>query len=88
MKLAYSEHVAATADLLVYLEGVAGTLGVAAGAAGGLSQQQFLTQWSSRIGGGTDQIQRNIISERVLGLPRDPDPGRTTPVQSTGASQR
>jgi alkylation response protein AidB-like acyl-CoA dehydrogenase len=88
MKLAYSEHVAATADLLVHLEGVAGSLGVAAGAAGGLSQQQFLTQWSSRIGGGTDEIQRNIISERVLGLPRDPDPGRGAPLPSTDAGRR
>jgi acyl-CoA dehydrogenase len=33
-----------------------------------------LYQWSSRIGGGTEQIQRNIIAERILGLPRDPRP--------------
>lgn len=39
--------------------------------AGGEWQDAFLGTPGLRIGGGTDQIQRNIIAERILGLPKD-----------------
>ena len=84
MKLAFSEHIAALTDLLLGLEGAAGMLGSEAAPDNGFWQQHFLSQWSIRIGGGTDQIQRNIISERVLGLPREPTPERVA--NPTGTS--
>lgn len=38
-------------------------------------QMSWLTNRSHTIWGGTAQVQRNIVGERVLGLPKEPVPG-------------
>ncbi|CAL9322196.1 acyl-CoA dehydrogenase family protein [Streptomyces sp. SudanB182_2057] len=45
----------------------------------GAFQQMALSVQSLSIAGGTDEIQRNLIGERVLGLPREPEADRDVP---------
>ncbi|MHB8465423.1 MAG: acyl-CoA dehydrogenase family protein, partial [Acidimicrobiales bacterium] len=71
LKLLYSQHLARTGDLIMALQGCA--------IGDGFWNNYFLNQWASRIGGGTDQVQRNIIGERVLGLPGEPRTDKSVP---------
>ncbi len=71
MKLAVSSRYEKGGDLMLDIEGAAATLTHDDAPYGGRFQDLFMGQWAPRIGGGTDQVQRNIIGERVLGLPGD-----------------
>jgi len=72
MKLHISRQYGEGGDLYMALLGAAAMLSADDAPFDGFFQGLFLSQWAPRIGGGTDQIQRNIAGERVLGLPAEP----------------
>ena len=76
LKLFYSRHIARTTSFAVGLLGAQGTLWGSDAVADGLWQQQVCSQYAVRLGGGTDEVQGNVIGERALGLPREPSADR------------
>ena len=72
LKLFFAQHLKASVELALAIEGPAGALS-------GTWQDQFLSAPSIRIAGGSDEVQRNILGERVLGLPAEPRPDKTAP---------
>jgi alkylation response protein AidB-like acyl-CoA dehydrogenase len=72
-KLRNSQMLSRIGDYSVNIEGPAGVVG------GDDWQTLFLTGPSFGIRGGTDEIQRNIIGERVLGLPPEPRVDKDVP---------
>jgi alkylation response protein AidB-like acyl-CoA dehydrogenase len=82
VKLAFAEHFARTASLAKTLQGADGMLAhngadghdraTTSGGRTDLLTWRFLFSPSTGIAGGTNEVQRGIIGERVLGLPREP----------------
>ena len=70
-KLRGSELKRRMCKLAISLQGANGARYVAADAIdGGMWQRSYMNAFSGTIGGGTSQIQKNILGERVLGLPK------------------
>ena len=75
-KLAMSRILHTAGSLQAELLGAEAMIGAADSARSGDATYAMLNAFFTSIGGGTDQIQRNIIGERVLGLPREPEVGK------------
>jgi 3-oxochol-4-en-24-oyl-CoA dehydrogenase len=81
-KLLSMRHAQQIAELCWQMSAATGALGGGYGPAvtadgqpnGGHWARQVLMSEAYTIGGGTTDIQLNIIGERILGLPRDPEP--------------
>jgi alkylation response protein AidB-like acyl-CoA dehydrogenase len=71
-KYRWTEHARRMRQAAVRLQGAHGSLYVKDEQAvgGGFWQRAYLQSFSATIGGGTSQVQANIIAEHVLGLPK------------------
>jgi alkylation response protein AidB-like acyl-CoA dehydrogenase len=78
-KLFFSEHTQRLQNLAVDLEGAAALAWDAEDRWTRNTVWSFLRVRSKTIAGGTSEVQRNILGERMLGLPKEPDPYRGAP---------
>ena len=85
-KLFQSELIQRVARTTVDLLGPAGAAWAAGDADTTSILQTFHYSSAHTIAGGTSEVQRNIIGERVLGLPREPDVDRDMPWKDVARS--
>lgn len=78
-KLFYSEHLQRLQNLVLDLEGPVAQAWDPDDRWLKSSVWAFLRVRSKTIAGGTSEVQRNILGERVLGLPKEPDVDRDIP---------
>jgi alkylation response protein AidB-like acyl-CoA dehydrogenase len=80
-KLAQTRIVKSAAQLAVDILGADAMLAAPDGVDGGRFSAALVFSPASSIYGGADEIQRNIVAERSLGLPRDHLPGKGQPFE-------
>jgi alkylation response protein AidB-like acyl-CoA dehydrogenase len=86
MKLAYARYMKHLTELGIEVQGAAGMLAGERLPDAGVWLTKFLHTPSLRIAGGSDQIQANIIAERVLGLPSESRVDRDVPFRELSAA--
>jgi len=79
VKLFFSEHTQRLQNLAADLEGPAAQAWVEDDRWRRNTAWSFLRVRSKTIAGGTSEVQRNILGERILGLPREPEVDRSVP---------
>ena len=88
MKLVYARFMQQMTNAAMQVQGPLAMLGGAELPRGGVWTTKFLHSPSLRIAGGSDQIQGNIIGERVLGLPSEPRQDRDTPFRDLAKARK
>jgi alkylation response protein AidB-like acyl-CoA dehydrogenase len=78
------------ADITLQVAGSEATVWDPHSTVGPRVSSQYLARQVSSLGGGTSEIQRNMISEGLLGMPREPAPDRGVPFRDVrrGATPR
>jgi alkylation response protein AidB-like acyl-CoA dehydrogenase len=84
MKLFAAEYLRRLGETSLSLLGPEGALVAQDAPAGADWQLRFLYAPAIRIAGGSNEVQRNIMGERVLGLPREPQVDRDVPFRDLG----